>query len=869
MKFIQKYAVHFILLALLFIPQAVGADTLLRSPQYFSGTVLFTEENSPYIVDGDMTVHSGAKLVVKEGVTIRAIASSTKPYRPFITVYGDLSIEGTKEKPVRVENMNNLILYGPQRNITYAIFERSPIRLARSAIYGVSTTTISKSIFMNSTTSLDVHHGKLTITDSEFRNNGTGISLESKGFWSDFVVKNSSFENNGMHIRNLATLVANARENWWGSVEGPGTLVSGNILFEPWLTAKTGESKKIECCSNVLFLPGFEGSRLEKPDMFGGMNRLWEPNRNDDVRKLYMNEDGTSMDSTIYVGGVIDSAFGFKDIYKSFIAMLDSVVAEKNIQEWRPFAYDWRNEVQEIVGGETQLATTTKRLINEVQELARTSRTGKVTLVGHSNGGLVAKRLGYELEKMGKSELIDKAILVASPLLGTPMAAAALLHGEGQKFLGGLLLKSSVARTLGLNAPGAYGLLPSKELFTKISEPIITLAGKAVGTYDDFVHFLTGGDGRVKPEEGDVKTPAILSSNHIKVSQELHQAIDNWKFPTTTEELRVVGWGTPTISSITYASNTPFIKKNIRGDSTVISKSAASPFAHTLYFNQGHYNFEQRKSIQHDNILESDIVKDLIKESIASTSISTKSDSNYVTSAEPDDESPWMKWLTVSVHSPVDLHIYDSRGGHMGPVPLPNVSDSDLSWFENTIGGQVEMIGDEKYYTLPANDTYSVKLQGTGVGTFTFQVQKFEGTDISEVSNTVYKDLPVTPLLEAQTTVSESELSPPLRLDVDGNGISDANVNAGELNPELHLDSIKVIVSSLNLDPKDEKQLVHRIEKIRSELTKNKEYVAKKIGETIEKVDEGHWNLKSVTTENKALLLSLFTNLLSSLETAN
>ena len=48
------------------------------------------------------------------------------------------------------------------------------------------------------------------------------------------------------------------------------------------------------CCSSVLFLPGFEGSRLYRNEQtttgISEPNMLWEPSENDDIRKMSLKE---------------------------------------------------------------------------------------------------------------------------------------------------------------------------------------------------------------------------------------------------------------------------------------------------------------------------------------------------------------------------------------------------------------------------------------------------------------------------------------------------------------------------------------------------------------------------------------------------
>jgi pimeloyl-ACP methyl ester carboxylesterase len=662
-----------------------------------------------------------------------------------------------------------------------------------------------------------------------------------------------------------------ASDNWWGSPLGPASsTIKGAVITSPWLLENPLVKK---CCSNVLFLPGLEASRLEV-----GSNRLWEPNRNDDVRKLHLDSTGTSIDSTIYTGDIIGSALGILPIYKNFIAFMDGVVAEKKINAWLPFAYDWRMPVDKVVTGETVYASSTKILIEEALRLAEKSQTHKITIVAHSNGGLLAKMLGRELEKRGKAHIIDKVVFVGVPELGTPQAIAALLHGKDQAIGKGLIARAAVMRTFGLNMQGAYGLLPSSEFFSRITDPVLRFAEKAVSSYDSFADFLTAlGGTRLQPAESDLKTPAVLSSALLGKAREIHSSLDTWRFATTTEVAAIVGWGAPTTKTIEYTGSTsPRYKKTLDGDSTVLAASAmgytGQSSGNSIYFDLPRFNSLPERAflpIDHADLLQATPILSFIGKVIATSTIASVINAplpQYLSHEKPKVDLSSQAWLTASVHSPVDIDIYDSKGGHMGYVPVPGYPDSDLRLFENTIGGYYDRIGDEKYYTVPAGESYSVKLKGTGVGSFTYQVQKFTGEDMTEVSNTLYGGLPVTPLLEATTTLG-STLDDPLHLDVDGNGTADITTGPGAtFNPLIHIDAMKTIVASLGLKKGIEQSLLARINRIQGALERDPKKFLKGIETMVEKSIEEHWSLKTLTDKDRQLVVGMFETLLANLE---
>lgn len=882
-------------------PGVTAAETHVSTDPPYE-TTIWKKEGSPYILEESISIIKNNKLIIEAGVTIMS-ASTTEGQDPHtIWNHGYMELRGTEASPVRIIGLGNIFDRGTS-TITHASFDRTGLSLT------TSTTTITSSVFTGNEIGIEARGSTVSISQSEIRDNETGIY---SGFWSfsppaqvradldeygiggagdvvegdpiqnHITIRDSVFENNTTYsIKNRTVNMVDARENWWGGTEGPQLSTTGLVVTEPW-KIEDPRIKKISCCSNVLFLPGFEGSRLyrDDKDLLGSgttTHRAWEPFTKNDVKSLSMDTSGKSINSTIHTKDILGSAYGIVGIYDKFVAMMNGVVAEKVINEWLPFAYDWRLSMEDVALGETQYSTTTKRLIEEVERLAENSKTGKVTLLAHSYGGLIAKTLGKELERLGKSNLVDKVLLVAVPQLGTPQAIAGMLHGADQALGKGFIVKADVMRKFGLTTPGAYGLLPSRDYFLRITQPVIDFAGKGIESYEAFTDFLMGkNDNRSQPKDADLKSPAVLSSTLISKAVTAHTHIDSWKFPPTTEVMSLAGWGMPTTQSLEYGSSSPRVRKNPHGDSTVVSGSATAYWGeynpNTVFFNLGLFNKETKKNISHVDILNAQPLHSFLSKIVATSSLAAVTNTlpTYLTQGKPvASDYPWMKWYTVSVHSPVDLDIYDSHGGHMGFIPIPGNEDSDVMLFENTIGGQYDAIGDEKYFTIPVDDTYTIQLKGTGVGSFTYQVQKFVGEDMTEVANIVYADLPVTPLLVASTTLSAGAMTTPLHLDVDGNGTVDIKTLPAKVgNPLLHLDAMKTILLSLHLKPALEKNFLHKLERIRTMIEKDKKgKVVKKIQTIVTKLDNKHWNIRKLTEAQKKSLSDMFETLLASLET--
>ncbi|MBI5405902.1 hypothetical protein HY972_02605 [Candidatus Kaiserbacteria bacterium] len=121
-------------------------------------------------------------------------------------------------------------------------------------------------------------------------------------------------------------------------------------------------------------------------------------------------------------------------------------------------------------------ATSSPYISQELRRLAKSSKTGKVTIVAHSNGGLMTKALIQKLVDTEAAKLIDKIIFIAVPQAGTPQAISAILHGYEQglpKDWLSVFLSPETARTLTANMPSAYNLLPSANYFTYVDNPVV------------------------------------------------------------------------------------------------------------------------------------------------------------------------------------------------------------------------------------------------------------------------------------------------------------------------------------------------------------------------------------------------------------
>ena len=766
----------------------------------FTSDQVWTLDHSPYHLTEDVIISGGHTLTIEPGVVIDLSPKASFPNSIDIEAGGTLIAMGTPQSHIVFRpGLMRINLSAATGTFEYAdILGPQPYVLKGHIILSSSTVSIANS------NGIILWDGIADINNSHIDGNSTGILIykDFDGLHSSVNIDNSSISGNtDRSIFNQSSYAVNATHDWWGSADGPNASganrIDGLATYTPWLTTPIDTSTSTSaCCSSVLFLPGLEASwmdRAEQTLLLGTTtNTLWAPNRNDDVRKLFMNPDGTSKDPSIYSGGPIGSVWGLYSIYGKFMSFLDGLVSKGSIGEWYGYGYDWRKPIADVVTGPERKATTTESLVQTVQDMASRSKTGKVTLIAHSNGGLVAKYLVKTLADMGKSDLIDTVISVAVPYLGTPQAITALLYGDTEELAHGLIMKKSVAQELGSNMPSAYSLLPSAKFGQTAFNPI---SGSSSVTYPN---------------------QSLLAS-----AGSLHGILDSFSWPSAIKRWAIVGWNEITAKIISFADKQHTTTQSNIGDGTVIAQSASYDAGTTTSIDLKNSG---AKGIAHANILEAPSTEQVIGNIITDKDGSgANMQSISGVTMGPPDASREETYLVFSTHSPVDLHVYDQKGNHVGFVPRPagipaEVDDDLYSFYENKIPNSsfetVETSNgnyDTYVYMPEGTETYHVSIQGMGVGPFDLDVsQEKIGADEKVIEKVSYADVPTTPLTTADLFLTTSQLgssasssllvqAPTLSVDIDGDGVSDTEVKANTpTDPIVFLEMMKSVVLTLS-----------------------------------------------------------------------
>ncbi len=655
--------------------------------------------------------------------------------------------------------------------------------------------------------------------------------------------------------------------------------------------------------SNVIFLPGIEGSRLYKPGLISE-NQLWEPNRNADVQKLFLDPNGQSLDQSVYTRDIINTtniSLGLfdTDIYQHFSDSMDQLVANHTINAWEAIPYDWRKDLNDLVMNGIKLQDRYVYLIPEIERMASSSKTGKVTIITHSNGGLLAKTLINALQAQGEAGLIDKLIMVAPPELGTPESLAALLHGDDQEIrkFGYTFMSKPTARSLSENMPTAYNLAPSKNYFDRVALPVIqfdpsvdnvdnfrTKYGNNIKNYSSLSDFLLAKkDQRPKPDAADTDSPNVLNQALINQAKATHNSIDNWLPPSGLQVTEVAGWGIPTTSGIEYTAKEncligqtvcPYtldhdLLKTIDGDGTVVSPSVMSASSTKIYLNIHDYNQENGKNVGHSTIMEAEPMEELIGNIIKNTPNVLPVDFSTTKPSGGD-----ISGFEIGVHSPVSIDAYDLSGNHTGLATNTDPT-SDLELIEENIpNSRYEEVGEGKYINLPGGG-YSLKITGLDLGSFTLE-EKIKQGDV-QMSDNVFNDIPVTPMTTAQLDIQEgsyaSSTTPILSIDVDGDGVVDATTTSiTEISPASYLLLIKKEIQGFSIADPLKTNILNKIDNILNLLSqgkvKNANKKIKAFNRNLEKkLNKHRGHHSNIPPEDISILTDLLTKLLNSLAT--
>jgi hypothetical protein len=562
--------------------------------------------------------------------------------------------------------------------------------------------------------------------------------------------------------------------------------------------------------SNVLFLPGIKGSSLYKELALCAISSalcdepLWPPVADLTAPSLFLDMAGKSIER-VYAKehGVLWHAYGLS-FYDAFADRMNEIMASVPSWRWEAAAYDWRLSLPDLLHNGRQQddriyfedASSTPYLLQELRGLASTSATGQVTIVAHSNGGLVAKELLAELGDQEAASLVDSLILVGAPQSGAPRALAALLFGAAESLPGTgplpeLLMSAAHARAFGLHSPMAYHLLPSAAYLADVFDPLHPLIsfgsgsllapvrklfGSTIASYPALLSYLRGDDERKNPSERDLRNPAVASDSLLSYASDEHARIDSWEAPPGISVYQIAGWGRDTISGVRMyqqevatwhgkstrlAYQPQFVED---GDGTVPVPSALmmseSDRVHRYWVDLPEASGTQ--PYDHGTLFEAPEVEDLI----ASVLEGAPHLPAHVTTQQPQSLHPLKKLLFV-LHDPGQLTV-QGGGGKSISITTDGRVLGDLPH------AQADALGEDEYVLVPEEDRYAIKISSPTSDSLTFDIEEMlEDTVIasSTFSTPVTQDTSLS--FEVRSGIEDMSA---VTIDVDGDGTQDLSL---------------------------------------------------------------------------------------------
>ncbi len=607
---------------------------------------------------------------------------------------------------------------------------------------------------------------------------------------------------------------------------------SGGFETEPATTTPT--TTPSTGASSVLFLPGIMGSRLyeessECADENAEQQRWFST---DDCEQLRLRTDFTGQSlNTLYTkpseSAVIDNIFSLSPLYGDFLERLADEKEKETIADYRAVPYDWRLRLEDVLKTREEngkiifdqsISYQQSYLYKSLEELVATSKSGKVTIVAHSNGGLLAKALLVEMEAQNDPLLdkVDNLIFVAVPQVGTPDAVVSILHGA--EIAKGFLIKGEVSRQIVNTAPFSHHLLPSEQYFSlggsSVQTPVIKIEpgsvtdswrnqfGAEITTHQGLINFLSKDSGRIKPATDDLLHPEVVDNFLLNYADVVHSAQSAFVPPTTMKVSQVAGTGVGTPSSLTYFTDKECVSRSILsffqcteyrdklgyravftsdGDGTVVLPSALAMLEDShierVWVDLDRYNALNLDRV-HRNILEVPDIQDFIINTAEATTSRTY---NYLGTEEVIPRKG--PRLVFQLHSPLDMWVSTENG-------LVSSSTTEVS------GALYERLGELQYIEVPTSEgNVELHLLGQKTGSFTLDIERWNGDSLEERID--YVAVPTATGTKVTAEIKSVLSTSVLGLDLEGDGTIDADMTAEGALTEKNVVSYSMLITTI------------------------------------------------------------------------
>lgn len=438
----------------------------------------------------------------------------------------------------------------------------------------------------------------------------------------------------------------------------------------------------------------------------------------------------------------------YKDYFQGLLDELEDNGYEEGVDLF-VFPYDWRLNIDYLSG--RGAGDDPNTLANKIYEVKNITGAEKVDIIAHSMGGILVKTY----MKNFSTSSIDIFIDIATPHHGSVDAAKILNYGDNIRIP---VLNHLKIQDISQNMPSIYQLLPSQAYFDPNNQDynsyiadIYDIDGNSITgnlSYQESLNFLVN-QGR--------NAQLIIKNN------ELHSRIDGFEFANS---YNIVGLGEPTIGKI-YTLNEKgdgtfeYALKQINGDGTVPLRSAEAFSDNIIYVSDA----------THPYIPSTDGVPELVV-SILNNDIDNF-DYSVHKNISLDKEDFQFSGRSVSYHCPIDLHIYDPEGNHVGPDENGNIE-------MNIPGVKYDIIGDNSFAFLPDGREYIVKGEAREPGLFNARIETIENSQY--VEKVYFSDLSMdSTSTEVEFDIIDNQEEYIINIDQDGDGTLDQEIEPSSI----------------------------------------------------------------------------------------
>jgi pimeloyl-ACP methyl ester carboxylesterase len=477
----------------------------------------------------------------------------------------------------------------------------------------------------------------------------------------------------------------------------------------------------------VVFIPGIVGTRLVRAS---DGKELW-PDIGDMLLSSsdgYLDDFVLSPDGSQIVGKEMaaSSIIDHESVLGISVPFYENTLRAFEADGYGPgttlfaFPYDWRFGVKNAAVA----------LANTIAAARAASLNGKISIIGYSMGGLVAKEY---LAGLSDASFVDKLILVGAPQLGSPDAFKVLNYGDNLGFqipvLNIDILNHGEVKKIAQNMPSIYDLLPSRAYVQDAGGYVQDFrnGGSSILDYDGTSRLM-------------LENPADSRNSKLLAAADMfHGGID--VAPANAPDVyNIVGCSEPTISEYHIYDNGVIDVSRDAGDGTVPLVSAmdhADSFKN--YFISG-----SKTGITHTSLVNDPrtiaLISAILDGKEASFALpngfSTALDSCFPSTSLPQKDSGQVgtagggSSVEFSAHGATGLTVQNDAGFSTG---LNASGTVDFGIPDSTY----EAIGNNYFITAPANGIYRLIAESSSSEDMVVKEKGYNGSSITQTATYV------------------------------------------------------------------------------------------------------------------------------------